>query len=269
MTQAQIAENAFSQLLAAQNAAILDNQIPNTGVADNNALFQQMLANASNNSTFDPLAASNTLDASIKGVDMSMGVPDINNFSIPSLVDANGNFPSPPTVDPNASILNFVPPNNEMVTDNILNYVPISGADPSAIIPIPSTVPQTGVTRNYTNYSYFYGKWSKGTAQRALSEQWNAAGRTSNRGIATLNGRYLVALSPKFGNVGQNVNITLENGEVIPATIADAKGSDAQSEWGHRLGNGIDIIEWESFGSKDNIDISGWQGVKVSSITKV
>ena len=133
-------------------------------------------------------------------------------------------------------------------------------------IAIPASVPQTGIVKNYTNYDYFYGKWNKGSAQRELSEQWAAAGKPNDRGIATLNNRYLVAVSPKFGKVGDNIDVCLDNGVVIPCTIGDAKGADAQSEWGHTFGSAVDVIEWESMGGQDIINTDGWQGHKVSSI---
>ena len=134
------------------------------------------------------------------------------------------------------------------------------------VVEIPGNVAQTGIVKNYTNYDYFYGKWSKGSAQRALSEQWAAAGKPSHRGIATYNNRYLVAVSPKFGTVGDNIDIVLDNGVTIPATIADAKGSDAKSEWGHTFGKAVDVIEWESMGGQSTINTEGWQGHKVSRI---
>lgn len=136
-------------------------------------------------------------------------------------------------------------------------------------ISIPASVKQTGVCTNYTNYGHFYGKWTKGTEQRAISEQWGAANKPSSNGIATLNDRYLVALSPKFGRVGDNVDIELSNGEVIKATIADSKGRDATSEWGHVLSNGVDIIEWESAGPKSNIDLGSWKGATVDKIVNL
>ena len=43
-----------------------------------------------------------------------------------------------------------------------------------------------------------------------------------------LNNRYLVAVSPKFGKVGDNIDVCLDNGTVIPCTIADSKGKDAK-----------------------------------------
>lgn len=132
---------------------------------------------------------------------------------------------------------------------------------------IPSEVKQTGITKNYTNYDYFYNKWSNGTNQRNIADTWAESGRNSNNGIATINDRYLVAVSTKFGNVGDNIDVVLDDGTVINCTIADAKGSDATSEWGHVLGGGgVDVIEWESVGSADVINIDEWKGKKVSTI---
>lgn len=130
-------------------------------------------------------------------------------------------------------------------------------------------VKQTGISRNYTNYTYFYDRWMNGTNQRALADIWDACGRTGDRGIATINGRYLVAVSTTFGGVGDYINIVLTNGEVIPCIIADAKSADDRNytPYGHRLGGGrIDGVEWESTGAKADIDISGWAGVSIDYI---
>ena len=94
-------------------------------------------------------------------------------------------------------------------------------------------------------------------------------GRPSNRGIATINGRYLVAVSTTFGGVGDYIDIVLSNGEVIPCIIADAKSPNDSNytPYGHRLGGGrLDGVEWESFGAKEDIDITGWAAVGISYI---
>ena len=130
-------------------------------------------------------------------------------------------------------------------------------------------VKQTGITRNYTNYTYFYNQWINSTGQRAVADIWDTLGRPSNRGIATINGRYLVAVATTFGGVGDYIDIVLTNGEVIPCIIADAKSSNDRNytPYGHRLGGGrIDGVEWESFGAKEDIDISGWAAVGIDYI---
>jgi len=180
--------------------------------------------------------------------------------------------------DPNLLGLNAITPINvgatmpqQAVNQDInafiaqtLNTIPTPGIGNPIFIP--ANIPQTGIIKNYTNYNYFYGKWSKGSAQRNLSEVWNAAGRTSDRGIATLNNRYLVAVSPTFGKVGDNIDVCLDNGVIIPCTIADAKGADAKSKWGHTFGKAVDVIEWESMGNQSVINTDGWQGHRVDRI---
>ncbi len=133
---------------------------------------------------------------------------------------------------------------------------------------IPSSVRQTGLCPNYTPYDRFYGKWNSGTKQKEIADQWGAAGKTSSNGIATLNDRYLVAVSTKFGKVGDNIDVVLEDGQVIQATIADVKGADATSSWGHVMtkSGAVDIIEWEASGAKEDINLGTWKNVKVDKI---
>lgn len=140
-------------------------------------------------------------------------------------------------------------------------------------ISVPVNV-QYGLTRNYTNYDFWYSRWASNTVQRTLADIWNSQGRPNNKGIATIDGYYLVAMSPKFGTTGDMVSIVLDDGTVINAILADMKGSDATSEWGHVISNGLtDIIEWEaccgehdSTGNTSNIKIDDWLGKKVTKV---
>lgn len=138
-------------------------------------------------------------------------------------------------------------------------------------IAIPSSVKQTGLCPNYTSYSYFYGKWNDGTMQKEIADKWGESGKPSANGIATLNDRYLVAVSPKFGKVGDDIDVVLNDGQVINATIADMKGTDATSEWGHVLTDygAVDIIEWEASGAKSDIDLGSWRNVSVDKIVNL
>lgn len=95
---------------------------------------------------------------------------------------------------------------------------------------------------------------------------WNEEGRQQNNGIATLNDRYLVAVSPIFGTNGDIIDVYLEDGTIINCIIGDAKGSDATSQYGHMFGRSVDVIEWESFGSKENIVIDEWADKNVVQI---
>lgn len=134
---------------------------------------------------------------------------------------------------------------------------------------IPSSVPQTGITGNYTCYPQFYGKWNAGTTQRRISEIWGQKGKTgSPENIATIDGYYLIAVTQKFGQVGDIVCVVLANGTRINCMIADEKnpGDSNYTEWGHDLGGGkADVIEWESmvYGFP-NVD--KWRGQRVTTI---
>ena len=134
---------------------------------------------------------------------------------------------------------------------------------------IPSSVPQTGITGNYTCYPQFYGRWNAGTTQRRISEIWGQKGKTgSPENIATIDGYYLIAVTQKFGQVGDLVCVVLANGTRINCMIADEKnpGDSNYTEWGHDLGGGkADVIEWESmvYGFP-NVD--KWRGQRVTTI---
>ena len=138
-------------------------------------------------------------------------------------------------------------------------------------VAVPSTVSQTGIIANYTSYTAFYGKWTRGTTQRRLSEIWGEQGKPHSHNIATISGYYLIALKPVFGSVGDIVSVVLEDNTYFNAIIADEKGSDSPSRWGHPFGSQIDIVEWESYGSNQSdlragIKEAGWLNKKVDRI---
>lgn len=139
-------------------------------------------------------------------------------------------------------------------------------------VTIPDSVPQTGIIANYTSYTAFYGRWSRGTTQRTLSEIWASQGRPNSHCVATIGGYYLIALKPIFGDVGDIVSVVFKDGTYFNAIIGDAKGADSPSQWGHPFGSaGIDIVEWEAYGSnQDNLrsglQEAGWLGKKVDRI---
>lgn len=159
----------------------------------------------------------------------------------------------------------------------VYDTTPLTGG---TTISIPSSVNQHGLEPNYTNYNYFYSNdaWSHSSIQYKLAVLWGQMGKPSSRNIATLDGHYLVAMTPKFGTTGDLLTITLEDGTRFTVIMGDSKGSDAPTVWGHTLGSGsnehIDIIEWEKNGipySKTDtitkIDLTGWAGKKVVSVT--
>ena len=108
------------------------------------------------------------------------------------------------------------------------------------------------------------------------------SGSAAQGGIAMIGGCYLVAMTTKFGQVGDALKIVLEDGAVIPAIMGDSKGKnpginphpgESGNEWGHYLSYGgrgklIDIVEWERYGGDINSFLSqkGWKGKKVARV---
>lgn len=141
------------------------------------------------------------------------------------------------------------------------------GAITGRSVSIPSSVPQTGITGNYTCYPQFYGRWVY--TQKTVSEAWARKGKKgSPENIATIDGYYLIAVADRFGTVGDKVAVVLEDGTRINCIIADQKNpADSNyTGWGHDLGGGrSDIIEWESMVSGQP-NVSRWRGKKVTTI---
>ncbi|MBR1611168.1 MAG: N-acetylmuramoyl-L-alanine amidase, partial [Methanobrevibacter sp.] len=116
------------------------------------------------------------------------------------------------------------------------------------------TMQQSGISWDDVEYkNYLSGgsrlRWTAGEVYRA----WVAAGTKSDKGLATLNGRYLAATSQMFGETGDAVDVVLESGHVIKLVMSDTKGEDAPSVWGHEQniystgGTGISMVEWEGY----------------------
>lgn len=130
----------------------------------------------------------------------------------------------------------------------------------------------------YTVTVYNDFNWSYN--QGDVYDLWAAAGAQWDDGIAVLDGRYLIACTKKFGNVGDKVDFFLDDGTKIPAIIADIKNeSDSgANEWGHN--NGQNVLEFEvshvAFYSTYNGSNPGtngwhmeWSGKRVSSATNL
>lgn len=171
------------------------------------------------------------------------------------------------------------------------NLVDIDGnrLEPQFTTNIPSDLYQTGIWLEYLSYSHWYDgnydSWAAGTPERVVADNWAYQGFPYDRSIALVGGYYCVAVKPRFGDVGDVIVVTLENDESFAAIIADHKGDDATSEWGHVHANGVSIIEWcaivtyngkvqtgsEGAGSTivdlDENDLGTWYGQNVISIT--
>lgn len=60
-------------------------------------------------------------------------------------------------------------------------------------------------------------------------------------GIAEYNGKTLVALTPAFGSVGDEVDLLLQDGSILQVIICDVK-ADAET-YGHKHGDLLNVIE--------------------------
>lgn len=120
-------------------------------------------------------------------------------------------------------------------------------------VEIPDSVKQGSYT--VTGYDYWINSgremsWAEGTNQKKVSEIWKEQGSRFKNGIAVINvdgeDRYLVAVTTKFGQAGDCLDVKLADGTTVKCVIGDSKGSDAGSEWGHVLSDGsINVLEFE------------------------
>lgn len=154
------------------------------------------------------------------------------------------------------------------------------GSGSGRTIVIPDSVDQGGMTGNYTSYAA--QNWNPNLAQGKLYKAWIAQGRPSQSGVAMINGYYCVAMTTKFGQAGDILQINLANGDSFKAIMADSKGAnpgvnphkgESGTEWGHYMtypgrGKLVDIVEWEAYNGKPStlVHQKGWTNVKVVSV---
>ncbi|MBR2712833.1 MAG: hypothetical protein IKE73_03900 [Bacilli bacterium] len=95
--------------------------------------------------------------------------------------------------------------------------------------------------------------WASGTNQRQVFDIWKDAGGTYKNGIAVLNingeDNYLVAVTETFGKAGDQITVSLDNGQKINCIIADIKSSSDStwSQYGHLSEDGsyLNVLEFE------------------------
>ncbi len=101
-------------------------------------------------------------------------------------------------------------------------------------------------------------KVASGTMQEKVHDKWvqDGCNYKSDIAVMNINGQdcYLVATSPKVGEVGDNLNVKLANGQSYPAVVADQKSSsDADfTDLGHDKDAGLNVIEFEARMEKYN-----------------
>lgn len=151
------------------------------------------------------------------------------------------------------------------------------------MISIPETYQGIPVGRGFTvtEYDVFYGRWSNGTTQKYISEIWAQKGKVFTDGIATIDGKLLIACTSKYGSVGDHIQFYLDDGTVLDCIMADEKssGDSTYTEWGHRYGGGtgINVVEFEvqssyfrQYGNPGSSSWrSEWQGKRVCGATNM
>lgn len=150
--------------------------------------------------------------------------------------------------------------------------------DPPVVktIDIPTSIRQSGLIADYTNYGYWYSRWYKSSTQKRLADIWNGKGRTADRNIATIDGCYLIAMTTTFGTAGDIVTVELADGSTFNGILGDVKGADAGNIWGHvKPASGTSLVEWETYhpsytttatipqNSVSGIQLGTWAGQKV------
>jgi hypothetical protein len=145
--------------------------------------------------------------------------------------------------------------------------------------------PQSGIDTNFTSYSYWADRFNQSSPQYQLAQIWkNQYNMSCNRGIATIAGFYLAAVTETFGVVGDAIRVTLDNGQSFSVIIADIKSSHDSNycQWGHIQNGKVNVIEWEIVKVENGravlsgsstagypCDVSGWQGVPVRTIEHI
>lgn len=115
------------------------------------------------------------------------------------------------------------------------------------------TMRQSGISFDDVEFPNFTTACKYTTALGDVCRAWQNAGKKSENGLAVLDGRYIAATSSMFGKIGDAVDVVLANGKVIKLIVADVKGSDAPSVWGHQQltysnnKKGISMVEWEGY----------------------
>lgn len=122
--------------------------------------------------------------------------------------------------------------------------IPLSGGGTCGTIPTVYNGVRLGTYATYEVDLGTYRPWMNAKhIQGQIRRKWAQAGGVSVNGLNTLNGYYLVALTSKYGNVGDQIDFTFSNGKVIRCIKIDAKAETWESwdhnpanEWGHEKG---------------------------------
>ena len=114
--------------------------------------------------------------------------------------------------------------------------------------------------------------------QKKVYDKWISSGSNSDRNVATIDGRYLIACTSTFGKVGDKIDFFLGDGTKIETIMMDEKSQSVVSwdtnpanKWGHN--NGQQVLEFEilsPINSTGNVGSwMGWAGKRVASATNL
>lgn len=114
-------------------------------------------------------------------------------------------------------------------------------AGTKVVLPDESEVKQYGCA----TYEQEDISWNSGTNQEKVNELWKKNGGVDENNwtyIKTADGinRYLIAVTPFFGTVGDYLDVHTKDGKTIPCVMGDAKGNDS--------GNGV--VGWYMYKDK-------------------
>lgn len=114
--------------------------------------------------------------------------------------------------------------------------------------------------------------------QKKVYDKWISSGSNSDRNVATIDGRYLIACTSTFGKVGDKIDFFLGDGTKIETIMMDEKSQSVVSwdtnpanKWGHS--DGQQVLEFEilsPMNSTGNVGSwMGWAGKRVASATNL
>lgn len=126
----------------------------------------------------------------------------------------------------------------------------------------------------YTNITKFNWVYN----QKKVYDIWIQKGAQTDRNVAMIDGRYLIACTSTFGNVGDKIDFYLGNGVKLETIMFDEKSQTYEAwdhnpanKWGHN--DGQQILEFEITsapnGSGDVGSWMGWSGQRVASATNL
>ncbi len=88
------------------------------------------------------------------------------------------------------------------------------------------------------------------SSQRKVQDKWiNEGSKHDSKGFCKLQGRYIIATTPTFGEIGDKVDFYMSNGQILNVILGEAKSMEKKwydqnpaNKWGHS--NGKNVLEF-------------------------